>query len=125
MIDCIAIGDSIAVGIAQVSLCENHASKGKSSHYIAAHYSANGDLCIISAGSNDPNNKNLFDNLIRIRYNNKCKRYVWVLPQNKRAASIVRKVAFMNGDAIVTFEAGNDGVHPKSYTTLAKSIGIK
>lgn len=125
MTDCVAIGDSIAVGVAQVSHCENHASVGASSSYIATHYSASGDLCVISAGSNDPNSKNLFDNLIKIRYNNKCKRYVWILPQNKRAAGVVRKAAAVHGDSIVTFTASKDGVHPKNYSDLAKSIGVK
>lgn len=120
MIDCVAVGDSIAVGTGQAMGCEIRAHVGWSSRKIVN--LANGvrsELCVISAGSNDPNNPKLLLNLKTIRGKIDCVKVIWIQPINKKAASAVRS-ARKNGDSIVTFLPSKDNVHPKNYSALAK-----
>ena len=120
MIDCVAIGDSIAVGTGKAMGCEIRAYIGWSSSKIVN--LANGvkaELCVISAGSNDPNNPKLLLNLKTIRGKIDCVKVVWIQPINKKAASAVRN-AVRSGDNVVTFLPAKDNVHPKNYNALAK-----
>lgn len=120
MIDCVAVGDSIAVGTGQAMGCEVRAHVGWSSSKIVN--LANGvkaELCVISAGSNDPNNPKLLLNLKTIRGKIDCVKVVWIQPINKKAATAVRN-AKRNGDSLVTFSPSKDNVHPKNYNALAK-----
>lgn len=122
MFDCVAIGDSIAVGVGQALHCSIHAKVGASSTAIVSYARGNG-FCIVSAGSNDPHNPNLRRNLEKIRSNlNPCDKIIWILPQNSKAAKVVNAVATKHGDYVVSFKAGADGVHPKSYKELANRI---
>jgi hypothetical protein len=119
MIDCIAIGDSIAVGTGKALSCEVRAHVGwPSSKIINLANGAKAELCIISAGSNDPNNPKLLLNLKTIRGKIDCVKVVWILPVNPKASSTVRKAAA--GDKVVSFTPGKDNVHPKNYNVLAK-----
>jgi hypothetical protein len=123
MIDCAAIGDSIATGYGPVLGCEVRAAVGLSSSRIIN--LAPGQwhkYCVISAGSNDPQNPKLADNLRHIRNQSQCKFWIWVEPVNGRAASIVASVASEHNDYVVSFTPGGDHVHPASYGALAGSI---
>lgn len=120
MIDCVAIGDSIAVGTGKAMGCEIRAHVGWSSGKIVN--LANGvrsELCVISAGSNDPNNPRLILNLKTIRGKIDCVKVIWIQPVNTRAAAAV-KSAKKPGDSVVSFTPSKDKVHPKSYSVLAK-----
>jgi hypothetical protein len=122
MIDCVAVGDSIAVGTGQAMGCEIRAHIGWSSSKIVN--LANGatkELCIISAGSNDPKNPKLLINLKTIRGKLNCVKVVWILPVNPTASSAVRKAAVKN-DCLITFSPSKDKVHPKSYKKVADTI---
>lgn len=123
MIDCVAIGDSIATGYGPVLGCEIRAIVGISSSRIiniaGGKYHA---YCIISAGSNDPANPNLTNNLRHIRNQSNCKFYVWVEPINSTAAYANVLVAREHGDITVTFTPASDNVHPASYNNLAGTI---
>jgi len=122
MFDCVAVGDSIAVGVGQALHCSVHAKVGASSTAIVSYARGNG-FCIVSAGSNDPYNPNLRKNLEKIRSKlNSCDKLVWIIPQNGKAAAVVRSVAAKHGDYTVSFKAGPDGVHPKSYSELANKV---
>ena len=121
MIDCVAVGDSIAVGTGQALGCEIRAHEGWSSSKIVN--LANGvrsELCVISAGSNDPNNPKLLLNLKTIRGKIDCVKVIWILPVNVTAANIVKKAA--GRDRVIGFVPGKDHVHPKSYKNIAKTI---
>lgn len=121
MIDCIAIGDSIAVGTGRAMGCEIRAHVGWPSGKIVN--LANGvkqEICIISAGSNDPNNPKLLLNLKTIRGKIDCVKVVWIKPVNPTASSAVRKAA--GNDIAVSFDPGKDNVHPKSYKNIANAI---
>jgi hypothetical protein len=122
MIDCVAIGDSIAVGTGQALGCEIRAHVGwPSSKIVKLANGVRAETCIISAGSNDPTNPKLLINLRTIRGKIGCVRVIWVLPVNTKAKNAVR-AAVRSGDCTVNFTPGKDKVHPKSYQTLAKNI---
>ena len=122
-IDCVAIGDSIAVGVATPLACEVRAAVGLTSSRIVQ--LANGkyhQYCVISAGSNDPTSSKLAQNLTMIRNQSVCKFYVWVLPVNKQASETVAKTAYHFHDMTVTIVPGQDNVHPASYNDLAGAV---
>jgi len=125
MFDCVAIGDSIALGVGTTPplTCEIRAAVGLTSSKIVN--LANGKFhvyCVISAGSNDPTSSKLTSNLTMIRNQSVCKFYVWVLPVNASASKTVSNIANQFHDKTVTFVPGPDNIHPANYTTLAGSI---
>jgi len=123
--DCVALGDSIAVGISQVSSCRKNAIVGVSSGKIATmSHNVSSDIVVISAGSNDPMNASLRDNLLKIRNNVKAKKIVWIAPYNARASSVVRDIARLYGDGIVQLSSFStkDGLHPSNYRDLAREV---
>lgn len=123
--DCIAVGDSIAVGIGQAAHCTINAKVGVSSSYIADHtISSNKSVAVISAGSNDPTNPRLRTNLDRIRYKITSKSVIWILPYNRKAAAVVKAVAVQHGDGYIDLYAfkTRDGVHPSSYGSVARKL---
>jgi len=127
MLDISCIGDSIATyqGLGSALHCsEIHAKIGVPSSYIIdeARVSGPHDICVISAGSNDPLNLNLKQNLETIRNNVKCNIVVWILPANLRASNIVKNVASEYHDKVAQVIHGHDGVHPRSYTELANEV---
>lgn len=123
--DCIAVGDSIAVGIGQAAHCTINAKVGAGSSFIANHtVSVHRNVAVISAGSNDPLNPNLSKNLEKIRSKINASTVIWVLPYNRKAAMIVKSVANRHGDRYIDLASvkTNDGVHPSSYMSLVKRI---
>lgn len=121
MIDCLIVGDSIAVGVApRLPQCTVNAKIGIPSASVIGR-TKDAAILIVSAGSNDPDNPRLADNLRAIRAKTHGK-VIWILPINKRAAGIVREVANENKDEVIAFSSGYDRVHPSSYCTLAQSI---
>lgn len=125
--DIVSIGDSIATypGLGSVlHAAEVRAVKGVPSSYIVGEAKSSGshEICVISAGSNDPLNLNLKGNLEAIRKNVHCKIVVWVKPANGRASSVVHSVASEYGDKEVQLIPGPDHVHPRSYSELARNI---
>ena len=120
--DCLAAGDSLIVGLAPyLHGCTINAKVGISSAAIIQRV-GNANLLIVSAGSNDPRNPRLEQNLRVIRGKSNAKRVIWILPQNRIAANTVLKVARFFGDSVVTFTPSRDGIHPKSYGVLAESV---
>jgi hypothetical protein len=120
---CAIAGDSIAKGVGtQMPECSVDAKVGTPSADII-HRVPTGHvgLMIISAGSNDPMNPRLADNLNAMR-----KRagggVTWIAPVNPRARGVVEDVAHSHGDRVVTFTPGPDGIHPRSYPELARAI---
>ena len=125
--DCVAVGDSIAVGVGQSARCSINAKVGASSSYISDHViSKSARVAVISAGSNDPRNPRLNKNLLEIRSKIKSERVVWILPYDRTAARVVKSVAASHGDAYIDLAAyqTRDGVHPKSYSRVARDIGV-
>jgi len=130
MIDCLIMGDSIAVGTAQVRQeCVSYSKGGINSYqwlntnvgkspYIAK-------TVIISLGSNDHKYVKTLSELRNIRELTKAERVYWILPAIKPdIQDIVRKVAAENGDVVLPItRLQKDGVHPSwaGYKELAES----
>jgi hypothetical protein len=118
---CAVVGDSIALGIgAELPACRRNARIGIPSDEVIARVDGAAAINIVSAGSNDPLNPMLPDNLERIR--DRAKRVVWILPIHATARAAVRAVAVAHGDPVVSFAPSDDHVHPRSYAELAQAV---
>lgn len=122
MIDCLIIGDSIAVGTKQVRPdCVAFAKGGINSGQWRKQY-LEGDkgalplaeTLIISLGSNDHRGVKTKEEIARIRTAVTGKRVYWILPAiNPEIQSIVREVAAGFGDTVLPItRLQPDGVHP-------------
>jgi hypothetical protein len=120
-LSCAIVGDSIAVGAGKyLRSCKLNAKIGIPSGAIIARIDPSADINVISAGSNDPDNPALNENLERIR--ERANRAIWILPAVPNAREAVRKVAARHGDPIVSFTPSRDQVHPHSENALAQAI---
>lgn len=125
----VIIGDSIALGIAEYMRPPAYVSAkiGASSLEIADFLidETKDAIIIISAGSNDPMNHSLAQNLDRLRRKFCGRKVIWIVPRNERAAEIVRGIARLFKDATVEFVPAGDGIHPRNYGAVIKSIKEK
>jgi lysophospholipase L1-like esterase len=132
MIECLILGDSLAVGIGQVRKeCVTYAKSGINSYdYVNRHVlHTNGNShakhMIISLGSNDTKNINTFEELDTLRNLVKADKVFWILPavkEDKRKA--VWAVANKYHDAVIetrNHDLSPDKVHPthKGYVSIA------
>jgi len=125
---CVIVGDSIAVGTATAEglkpsrrpPCTMDAKIGIPSGQIVGRVHA-ADLLVISAGSNDPDNPKLERNLRAIRAKATGK-VLWIVPVPARAAALVKKVAAVHHDGIISFNPGRDGLHPHSYAPIIAEV---
>jgi lysophospholipase L1-like esterase len=133
MLECLILGDSLAVGVGQVRTeCATYAKSGINSYdYVNRHILNTGGnnqakSIIISLGSNDLKNINTFEELDTLRRLIKADRVYWIVPaikESKRQA--VRQVAEKHKDFVIDARQHSlsaDGVHPtgKGYKTIAK-----
>lgn len=132
MIECLVLGDSLAVGIGQVRTeCVIQAKSGINSYdYVNRHiWHTNGNnqakTIIISLGSNDTAKINSFEEFDTLRQLVKADRVYWILPaikEDKRKA--VWAVANKYHDHVIetrNHELSPDRVHPtgKGYKNIA------
>ena len=131
MIDCLIMGDSIAVGTHMFKQeCVAYATGGLNSKqwvdrnvgkspYIAK-------TVIISLGSNDHKYVKTLTELRTIRELTKADRVYWILPAVKPdIQEVVRKVAAEWGDTVLPItRLQPDGIHPSwaGYKQIAKEI---
>ena len=133
MLECLILGDSLAVGVGQIRKeCVTYAKSGINSYdYVNRHiFYTKGDtqakIIIISLGSNDTQNINTFEELNTLRQLVKADRVYWILPnikETKRTA--VWEVARKYNDFIIDargVDRSPDAVHPthNGYKELAK-----
>jgi len=128
MIDCLVLGDSIAVGTQMFRPeCVAYARTGWNTHAWNRDYLQN-DLTaktvVISLGSNDHKGIKTREELERVRNKVQGSRVFWILPAIKpNIQAIVREVAEEHGDTVVPIKRLQpDGVHPTwaEYKELAK-----
>ena len=129
MLECLILGDSLAQGAAAAlartahATCDVVATQGIGSAAILRSTPKRAyETAVISAGSNDPNNPNLTDNLVAIRRTLSTSRVVWIAPYNRSVANLVADLARYFGDSLVDIAetpAVRDGLHPQSYRRLA------
>jgi lysophospholipase L1-like esterase len=134
MLECLILGDSIAVGTAQARPeCVSYSKGGINSYdwlnknvgkspYVAKHV-------IISLGSNDHKGVKTESELNTIRQLTKADRVYWILPAIKpNIQEMVRRIAVENGDVILPIkDLSSDQVHPtaKGYKQLAEATKDK
>ena len=132
----VVVGDSLAVGTgAQIPAAIVDAKVGINSSDVLVKATGNkklkgADVAIISAGANDgagkdgknPNSAKTIANLKGIRDALGAKKYVWILPYNRSVARDVISAA--GNDEVVdlakTTTPSADGIHPSSYSSVAK-----
>lgn len=134
MLECLILGDSLAVGVGQVRTeCVTYARSGINSYdYVNRHilYTKNNHkeakTVIISLGSNDLKNVKTFEELDTLRQLVRAEHVYWILPaikESKREA--VRQVAEKYKDHVIDAKQHSmspDGVHPtyKGYKSISE-----
>lgn len=127
MIECLFLGDSIALGARVHSpRCEVIAENGITSKQFNREYTpVPAKVVIISLGSNDYRQIKTRDEIEALR-SKVTGRVYWILPAIKpEVQKIVKDVAFLNNDTIITIpDLQRDGVHPtaKGYKEMLKEI---
>jgi len=126
MIDCLILGDSIAVGVGSVTpQCKIIAKVGiNSKNFVVSYkYIPSSKTTVISLGSNDGNAD--FSKYLNILRNKISGKVIWILSNNNaKARKIALNIARQHGDGVVYLSsfASADGVHPKSYSSIAKKV---
>lgn len=130
MIPCLAIGDSIAIGVGHtLPECRIQARVGINSkqfiHEILTPQQA--DKVVISLGVNDGPSAYTIPNLLHVRKTVRGRTVYWLLPPHHEYARVaIRTVAARFGDRLIDCapEAGPDGLHPTGagYRTLGSLI---
>ena len=137
MLDCLIVGDSIAVGVATVKTeCVSYAKGGINSRQWLNQNIGNTPLVaksvIISLGSNDHKYVKTESELRTIRQLTKADRVYWILPAGNLKASevsiqyiqlLVREIAKEYGDIVLPItKLQKDGIHPSGagYKELAE-----
>jgi lysophospholipase L1-like esterase len=119
MIDCLIMGDSIAVGTAQVRQeCVSYSKGGINSYqWLNANVGKSpyvAKTVIISLGSNDHKYVKTLSELRNIRELTKAEQVYWILPAIKPdIQEMVKKVAAEWGDTVLPItRLQPDGIHP-------------
>jgi len=118
MLECLILGDSIAVGTHMMKPeCAMVAKGGINSWQFNKNYSGEffSNIVIISLGSNDHSGVKTKFELEKLRSRVLAKsRVVWIMPSIKpEIQEIVKQVAKANGDLIIsTNKLQPDGIHP-------------
>lgn len=127
MLECLIVGDSIAVGIKTYRPeCASYAKVGITSSKWNIRYSRsfNSRVAIISLGSNDYSAKLTKRELQTIRSKISATTVYWVVPHVKPdIQEVVREVARLNNDFLVNIpHISKDRVHPTpaGYKKLAQ-----
>lgn len=123
MIDCLIIGDSIAVGIGQqMAECETRARIGAGTAGISR-WATPAEAVVISAGTNDLRDTPALRARLRaLRSRFGFSGVIWVLPANEAGRAVLAVATENYADTLVTFASGADGIHPRSYRRLAESV---
>ena len=141
MIECLILGDSLAVGVGQIRTeCVTQAKSGVNSYnYVNRHVlNTNGNTqakhVIISLGSNDHAHVKTEKELLKIRDRLKAERVFWILPAGNLQSSnvpieeiqtIVYNIAGKYNDRVVGIEGvQSDGIHPskEGYKKIVEKV---
>ncbi len=130
MLECLILGDSIAVGTHQARpKCAVYARSGINSRDFVNRYIGK-DLVagtvVISLGSNDHKGIKTKNELLDLRSQIVAKKVYWILPAIKpEIQEIVEEVADKHGDWIIKIPyLSKDGIHPtvKGYKKIGEII---
>ena len=135
MIECMVIGDSIAVGVqAHLPRCELVGKGGINSgqfNAMSAEKILEAKTVIVSLGSNEAKGVKTSRELIKVRARIAADRVIWIMPSGVAKGSgveianvqeIIARVASIFNDKIIAFAPGTDGIHPTlgGYKTIAE-----
>lgn len=133
MLECLILGDSIAVGTAAVRKeCVSHSVGGLNTWQWNRRFAQQDLLAktvIISLGTNDHAGVNTFRELMTMRQRVQGERVVWIMPPcndkfcKPRVNEIVEIIARNFGDTVIgTQRLQADGIHPSwtGYRELAE-----
>jgi lysophospholipase L1-like esterase len=135
MIDCLIVGDSIAVGTKQfMPQCQLQGKGGINTWQFNRMYKGSfyADTVIISLGSNDHKGVKTYDELFEMRQRVGAKNVFWVLPAGNLPAGgvpiekiqgIVKEIANSYGDTVLPItRLQPDGIHPSwaGYKDIAE-----
>lgn len=133
MLDCLILGDSIAVGTHQFKQqCTMFAKGGINSKQYYQQYvlprqnDFGAEVVIISLGSNDWDGIKTYNELYKLRERVKAERVYWILPNAEkfpRQANDVNLIAISFGDFVIKpTRYQEDRVHPSwaGYKEIAK-----
>jgi lysophospholipase L1-like esterase len=125
MLECLIVGDSIAVGTKMFAPhCELQGKGGINSWQFNRMYKGSfyADTLIISLGSNDHKGVKTYDELFEMRQRVGAKNVFWVLPAGNLPAggvsieniqNIVKELAAYYGDTVLPIRGLQaDGIHP-------------
>jgi len=140
MLDCMVLGDSIAVGTqAVMQQCELVGRGGISSWHFGLQYSTKilkKDVVVISLGSNDNVASQTKYELMKVRGRIDAMQVYWIMPQGvapdsgielAKIQEIVHFVANIYKDPVISFTPSVDGIHPTAagYKKIASEIVLK
>jgi hypothetical protein len=129
MLECLILGDSIAVGTHQLKpTCTYYAKSGITSRdWVNKNISKSpyrAKTVIISLGTNDLSNIKTEEELRTVRTLTRADRVYWILPAIKpNIQEIVKKVATEYGDTVLPItKLSPDGIHPSwaGYKDIAE-----
>lgn len=135
MLDCLIVGDSIAVGTKMfMPECQLQGKGGINTWQFNKMYKGSfyADTVIISLGSNDHKGVKTYDELFEMRQRVGAKNVFWVLPAGNLPASgvsiekiqsIVKEIAEYHGDTVLPItQLQTDGIHPSwaGYKDIAE-----
>ena len=137
MLECLIVGDSIAVGTKQfMPQCQLQGKGGINTWQFNRMYKGSfyADTVIISLGSNDHKGVKTYDELFEMRQRVGAKNVFWVLPAGNLPAggvpidkiqSIVKKIAIYYGDTVLPItRLQADGIHPSwaGYKDIVEKV---
>lgn len=143
MLDCLIMGDSIAVGAAttkQLHSCYSYSKGGINTWQFNKMYvndrknDFGAEVVLISLGSNDHKYIKTEAELVKMRKRIKAQRVYWILPAGNLQASgvnikdvqqIIKEIAERNGDFVIPItHLQPDGIHPSSagYKDIAEQV---
>ena len=137
MLDCLIVGDSIAVGTNQfMPECQLQGKGGINTWQFNRMYKGSfyADTVIISLGSNDHKGVKTYDELFEMRQRVGAKNVFWVLPAGNNPAGgvpiekiqgIVKEIANSYGDTVLPItRLQPDGIHPSwaGYKDIAEKV---
>lgn len=134
MIDCMVVGDSIAVGVAAVRPdCVSYSRGGWNSwqwnkDYLPVSSTKNPKTLIISLGANDHKGVKTEEELRKMRSSIKADRVFWISPGAERKPvpqQAIEKIAKEYGDTVLPRPINDmspDGIHPtgRGYKILGE-----
>lgn len=127
MIDCMILGDSIAVGIAQYRPeCVAYAKGGWNTWQWNKTYlkkDLSSKITVISLGSNDHDGVNSFKELLKLRESVNSTEVFWILPATKpHIQDMIKIIAKNYNDTVLPISnLSSDKIHPttRGYKQLA------